>query len=340
MAFQYQGGNMMKGAALQGKQQQSLFDQLARGIQMGQQNQDRELKKKQLEMEQAAKANDPNTLGTEQILSDLMSQGMTRGEASAQLLNAKSEKMYQDEWGNLVRQPSIFDSLGLDRGRGIVPPNPNGGSNVAPQQPNSVIGQIPQQSGAAASLKGQLMQYQNDLDIKKEREKAKILMDKNALVAERDQSKADDDLLPVLKDMLSFNSKTLEMPYAGTAQPITRLTNQEAAENMALLKQRQLKIATPLAKQLGVNPTDKDFQNTLDQIFNENESRSTREKQIQSLITDIEKRQGKYDPKKQREEKSRRARRESEQVTPPKSALTGKGEDERRALYQKMMENR
>ena len=53
---------------------------------------------------------------------------------------------------------------------------------------------------------------------------------------------------------------------------------------MARLRQLRLNLAAPLAKQLGVNPTDKDFENTLNQIFNENESKATRRAQINLLI--------------------------------------------------------
>lgn len=90
--------------------------------------------------------------------------------------------------------------------------------------------------------------------------------------------------LQILNKMLELNKGTLDIPYAGYAQIGTRLLDQEAASNMARLRQLRLNLAAPLAKQLGVNPTDKDFENTLNQIFNENESKQTREEQIKLLM--------------------------------------------------------
>lgn len=84
----------------------------------------------------------------------------------------------------------------------------------------------------------------------------------------------------IIDKMIGYNKGTLSTSYAGSMQPVTRVVNAKAAENMALLKQGRLRIAAPLAKQLGVNPTDSDFQNTLNQIFNENEDRATREKML------------------------------------------------------------
>jgi hypothetical protein len=49
-------------------------------------------------------------------------------------------------------------------------------------------------------------------------------------------------------------------------------------------------LAAPLAKQLGVNPTDKDFQASLDRIFDINASKSSRAAQIEALSNRIKSR--------------------------------------------------
>lgn len=127
MAFQYQGGNLMRSAAIKNQQQQSLFDSIARGIANYQMGQNRELRKQQIEMDQAAKANDPKRLGTEYILGELMSRGMTREQAAAELMNAQSGGI--DLWTN-TRKDSLFDSLGLG--------SPRGGSTWSPPTKDNI----------------------------------------------------------------------------------------------------------------------------------------------------------------------------------------------------------
>ena len=114
-----------------------------------------------------------------------------------------------------------------------------------------------------------------------------------AAADERKVAKMENDTLPILQDMLAINEKTLDMPYAGTGivQGGARMVNPEAATQMDLLKQNRLDLAAPLAKQLGVNPTDKDFQATLNRIFDENASKASRKAQIENLMKKIQRKQ-------------------------------------------------
>ena len=107
--------------------------------------------------------------------------------------------------------------------------------------------------------------------------------------------------IPQIEKMIEINKLTSEKPYAGSefAQPYMRFKNPVASEAMDLLERNRKDLAAPLAKQLGVNPTDKDFKATLDRIFDRNASRSSREKQMMDLIRTIQEKQGKtvtYDP--------------------------------------------
>jgi hypothetical protein len=95
--------------------------------------------------------------------------------------------------------------------------------------------------------------------------------------------------LPIIDQLRQFNAGTFEMPYADTApvrgySRIFGSADQQAKQqNMDLLRQARTDLAAPLAKELGVNPTDRDFQATLDRIFDSNASQKSRAAQIDSL---------------------------------------------------------
>jgi hypothetical protein len=110
--------------------------------------------------------------------------------------------------------------------------------------------------------------------------------------AKKDKSEL--DTIPVLKDMLLLNEGTIDAPYAGNAavKVATRVTSPNKTANMDLLQQNRLDIAAPLAKQLGVNPTDRDFQASLDRIVDTSSSKASRAAQLNQLISKIERKQG------------------------------------------------
>lgn len=99
---------------------------------------------------------------------------------------------------------------------------------------------------------------------------------------------------PLIKQLTEYNSKSFEMPYSESALGITRIIPskgiQDKVTNTDLLRQARLDMAAPLAKQLGVNPTDKDFQASLNRIFNLNTSQASRQAQIDALGKRIEER--------------------------------------------------
>ena len=105
---------------------------------------------------------------------------------------------------------------------------------------------------------------------------------------EEEQAKqdiSDRKVAPLINNLLTLNDKTFDMPYAGAINGVARIapgTNQQTTA-MDLMQQARLEMAAPLAKQLGVNPTDKDFQASLDRIFNANSTKESRKQQILAL---------------------------------------------------------
>jgi hypothetical protein len=93
--------------------------------------------------------------------------------------------------------------------------------------------------------------------------------------------------IPLIEDMIKFNRNTLDMPYAEMLRLPTRMLSSDQATNLDLMQQNRLELAAPLAKELGVNPTDKDFQASLDRIVDLNASKKSREKQLQNLLSRI-----------------------------------------------------
>lgn len=89
-----------------------------------------------------------------------------------------------------------------------------------------------------------------------------------------------DEAAPTLEYLLQLNKGTVESPYATAFQPFLKVAGDNRATNLDLMKQARINLAAPLAKQLGVNPTDRDFQATLDGIFDVNATQASREAQI------------------------------------------------------------
>lgn len=92
---------------------------------------------------------------------------------------------------------------------------------------------------------------------------------------------------PLIQQLTEYNSKSFSIPYSGAIMGVSRVfggkETQEKVTNTDLMKQARLDMAAPLAKQLGVNPTDKDFQASLDRIFNLDASQASRQAQIEAL---------------------------------------------------------
>lgn len=108
-----------------------------------------------------------------------------------------------------------------------------------------------------------------------------------------EQQSADNTAAPILQEMIRINQDTFDAPYAGALQGPAKIAGFEKQTTAYdLLKQSRLELAAPLAKQLGVNPTDKDFQASLDRIVDTNSTKASREAQLQQLLNRIQARQG------------------------------------------------
>ncbi len=185
----------------------------------------------------------------------------------------------------------FMNDLGMDLAMPPVGDNYAQVSQVSPAQRDMVRGVV---APMGASPRTMQRAEEVNLDLQKESEIEKLKQRTAAEIEQAKVNKMDINTLPILQDMLEYNKSTVNAPYAGSAPAVmaTRLLNPDAATNMDLLKQNRLELAAPLAKQLGVNPTDKDFQASLDRIFDANASRESREAQIRNLIRRVQIRQG------------------------------------------------
>jgi len=137
--------------------------------------------------------------------------------------------------------------------------------------------------------------YQAQLDIQKagavEEQKKKAALDITKESKKIEQTAQDSMAIPVIERMIARNDKTLNIPYAEALQGVSRaIPNkdiQDHVNNIDLIKQDQITLAAPLAKMLGVNPTDKDFKATLESIVNLNASPESRKLQLENLSAKI-----------------------------------------------------
>jgi len=188
------------------------------------------------------------------------------------------------------RQPPAMGAASPELMQGLAEAD---AANVPSEVPN-VFGNLANTLPPAANPKQELERYGAELDIAKEGAKASAQEAAKSFQAQKEKKKMDMDTLPILQDMLKLNEGTVDAPYAGgvIGTAVSRVMTPEQATNMDLLKQNRLDLAAPLAKQLGVNPTDKDFQATLDRIFDANASKKSREEQIRNMINKTNRRNG------------------------------------------------
>lgn len=192
---------------------------------------------------------------------------------------------------DVLDDPSQFNQMTMPNPDGNGPPMPKG-LDMNALQPSPVY----KPKSVAEGLDGRLGSdnpevLKNDIEAQKQIivDEAKARTDQS--IKREDLKKMETDTLPVLQKMLELNEDTVDAPYAGAMQPVMRVGDPSKANAMDSLMQQRTALAAPLAKQLGVNPTDKDFQSTLDRIFNANSTKEGRRQQIQNLI---EQTQGKY----------------------------------------------
>jgi hypothetical protein len=98
---------------------------------------------------------------------------------------------------------------------------------------------------------------------------------------------AGEQALSPIDQIKAINEKAFDAPYMDNLSKLARISPFEAqrqkAMQMDLLRQARTDLAAPLAKQLGVNPTDRDFQASLDRIFDISSSKESRAAQLMSL---------------------------------------------------------
>lgn len=126
-----------------------------------------------------------------------------------------------------------------------------------------------------------------------ERDIAEEKADAERSAKRQDEFDINEKTLPLISDLRTLNDSSPKGAYSGKMQFIRRLypgTSPEEA-SVDLMAQARLDMAAPLAKQLGVNPTDKDFQASLDRIFDMDATREVRAAQIDALEMKARRRQ-------------------------------------------------
>lgn len=179
---------------------------------------------------------------------------------------------------------SQFDTVPYNAPQDVVSDERGQEYNLTPQP--SIISQTPfgvkEAYGEAKEISKEerafqrqkkIIEFQKKLESKKESADL-LLQNQNAI--------------PLIEEMIKNNRITIDMPYAEMLKLPTRLLDSDAATALDLVNQNRLELAAPLAKQLGVNPTDKDFQASLDRIVDLNASKESREKQLLQLKKRIE----------------------------------------------------
>lgn len=203
MTFQYQGGNMMRGAAIQNQQQQSFFDNLARGIQNYQHGQMMDMKKKKLEAEELERASDPERLANSGFMKVAQGQAPTPNEMAAmKLYDAESmSKVKVDQYGNVHQNQSMFDLIAPRQGVSGM------GGKVEPKGVFN-FDQIAPQKAPRITNKAEEMQYAHELALKAKEKEHKLKQESKNTETEKkeaEQYKAkeafDDTLEEVLADL-------------------------------------------------------------------------------------------------------------------------------------------
>jgi hypothetical protein len=160
------------------------------------------------------------------------------------------------------------------------------GLNLGEDGNVTAIGGVPESKGA---IKGGERQGEKNVDLtmnpliagaEKTAELNAVRDDKN-----KDLDISDAQTLPIIGELKTLNEKTFDMPYPNVAQPMAKVTGigKEQTTALDLMQQARLEMAAPLAKQLGVNPTDRDFKSTLDRIFDVTATKESRAAQIKAL---------------------------------------------------------
>lgn len=196
---------------------------------------------------------------------------------------------------------------------------PYTGGSALPQVPAELPQEAPPRLKVGGELagtpQGTIMEETANLDLQKEYAKASQQQKLNIQKEQFDKYITDANAIPMLKKMLEYNRKTIDLPYAEALQFGTRFMSPEQADAFDLLQQNRLELAAPLAKQLGVNPTDKDFASTLNRIANLDATKAGRRRQIEGLLNRIYEKNPKLKEAETTQEAPKPARRKYDPAT-------------------------
>jgi len=131
---------------------------------------------------------------------------------------------------------------------------------------------------------GKQMETEFDKNVAMEWAKADIAQKKSIEKEKFDDILRQMNAVSLIGEMICDNRKTIDMPFAEAVNMPARFFASDQADAMDRVKQGQLELAAPLAKSLGVNPTDKDFEASLQRIVNLNSTKKGREEQLQTLL--------------------------------------------------------
>lgn len=179
-------------------------------------------------------------------------------------------------------------------------PQATAAPNIAQQQANNAA--LKKQAEADAANKSDL-KYKPQIAGRTEEEKQRAEREgisPKELETKRSQAYvAALEAAPLLKTLKDLNEGTIDAPYAAAFQPILKMSDSQKATNLDLMKQARIELAAPLAKQLGVNPTDKDFEASLDRIFDISSTKDSRAAQIKALTSRVMNKPDLYNTDKQ-----------------------------------------
>lgn len=199
-----------------------------------------------------------------------------------------------------LNRNNALDKFAKTVDRGVIN-SPDGGYISAPGYDQLLA----QRKGLSSGADEQAKQIQKTM-YEPTREGLNKTAEENAALAAMEPKKreekrietkiAAEEATPLLENLSALNEGTIDSPYAAAFQPFLKVGGSDKATALDLMKQARLELAAPLAKQLGVNPTDKDFQASLDRIFDVNATKKSRAAQIQALKTRVEGRANIYSP--------------------------------------------
>lgn len=299
-------------------QQNQFLQMIGQGIANYQAGQDRKLRERQLEYEMSKGSPMDYKQAAMDELYRMQTTGQTtpQGQAALQVMSqTTAPRQYVDPLTNqIITQPSPWQSLvggqmtnadGVTRQQmadrstdvssvtpdildypvdvqGTTQPSPLNNTTALPGFLQGTRGGEMQQYEEKKELSKEERAFQRQKELKKF-EKDLASEDKKAELFASDQN-----AIPLIKDMIKFNRQTIDMPYADLLKMPTRLLSSDQAKALDLVNQNRLELAAPLAKALGVNPTDKDFQASLDRIVDLNAGKESREAQLKNLLSRIE----------------------------------------------------